>query len=345
MPLRFALIGLGQHGRNAVAPAFYHPQVRASLRAVCDVRPQALDAFDLPVENRTADYRETLRDGAVDAVYVAAGMDRHFRIAMDCLEAGKHVLVEKPMAASTEECRRMTDEARARNLLLAVNFESRYGEQNGILRRWIADGRFGRLEALHFSNLWDGHKREGPIRERRARLMALSGALDCGIHKLDQARFLAGGTWRRIEAVGAWLGEDEFVPPAHIGILGQLDNGVAVTLNSSLAWGANIKPRPMVNTLEIAGTRGVALCRSTSDLRRMTLQLFSQSLEEEIEIDATGHTEDIVMVLNDFERVVREGPAASDRLATGEDGTWAQFAMETANACASRTKIPVAGAP
>lgn len=345
MPLRFGLVGLGQHGRGAVAPAFHHPEVRVALDAVCDTRQEALDAFDRTVALRTTDYRKMLRDGGVDAVYVAAGMDRHCGIVMDCLDAGKHVLVEKPMAATTEECLRMIEKARAKDLLLAVNFESRYGEQNGILRRWIAEARFGRIEALHFSNLWDGHKREGPIRERRARLMALAGALDCGIHKLDQARFLAGGTWKRIEAVGAWLGEDEFTPPTHIGILGQLSNGVAVTLNASLAWGANIKPRPMVNTLEIAGTRGVALCRSTPDFQRMSLRLFSQTLEEELTIDATGHTEDIVMVLNDFERVVREGPGASDRLATGEDGYQAQFAMETANTRAANAKIPVPGAP
>jgi len=70
-----------------------------------------------------------------------------------------------------------------------------------------------------------------------------------------------------------------------------------------------------------------------------------EALEEEISIDATGHTEDIVMVLNDFERVVREGPGALDRLATGEDGYQAQYAMETANAFAAGTRIPVPGAP
>jgi predicted dehydrogenase len=270
-------------------------------------------------------------------------MDLHYGIVMDCLEAGKHVLVEKPMASTAEQCLRMTDRAREKGLVLAVNFEGRYGEQNTILRRWIGDRRLGRIEVMHFSQLWDGHKKIGPIRERRARLMSLSGALDCGIHKLDQARFLVGGTWKRIEAVGAWLGEDEFVPPTHIGILGQLDNGVAVTLNASLAWAANIVARPFVNTLEIGGTRGVILCRSTMDFQKMTLELYSETLEEKTTIDSTGHTHDIVLVLNDFDRVVCEGPSAAPILATGEDGYWAQYATDAANACAARTKIALDG--
>jgi predicted dehydrogenase len=343
MSQRFGLIGLGFHGKNAVAPAFFQPGVASELRAVCDLRAEALASLTLPVARRTTDYHEMLRDPEIDAVYVAAGMDLHHDIVMDCLDAGKHVIVEKPMAARAEQCLAMADRARERGLVLAVNFETRYGEQNTILRRWIADKRLGRIEALHFSNLWDGHKRNGPIKERRARLMAQSGALDCGIHKLDQARYLVGGTWKRIEAVGAWLGEDEFVPPTHIGILGQLDNGVAVTLNASLAWATNISARPFVNTLEIAGTRGVALCRSTPDFKRMSIELYSETLEEKAAIESSGHTNDIVLVLNDFDRVVRDGPGAAPVLATGEDGYWAQYATERANACAARTKILPAG--
>ncbi len=340
MHMEFGLIGLGHHGRNAVAPAFYHPSVHAELGAVCDIRSENLAAFERPVEAKYTDYRRMLECSSLDAVYVAVGMDVHYEIVCACLEAGKHVVVEKPMAATLGQCRDLVDRAERRGLTLAVNFETRYSEQNDILRGWIAGGHFGRIEALHFANMWDGHKAFGPIRERRARLMALAGALDCGIHKLDQARFLAGGTWRRVEAVGAWLGEDSG-PPPHIGIHGQLSNGVIVTLNASLAWAANIGPRPMVNTLEIAGTQGVALCRSTPDFKQMTLELYSNTLCEQKTISSTGHTSDIVLLLNDFVNVVRQGPAAADLLPTGEDGYWAQFATETANRDAMEKRIPL----
>ena len=342
MTMKFGLIGLGHHGRNAVAPAFYQPAVHAELGAVCDVSAAALDAFTRPVAGKYQDHHRMLAEAKLDAVYVAACMDQHCELVLDCLAAGCHVVVEKPMATTLEECRRMIEAARQAGRVLAVNFESRYAEQNEILRRWIAGGHFGRIEALHFANMWDGHKTFGPIRERRARLMQLAGALDCGIHKLDQARFLVGGTWKDVEAVGAWLGEPSD-PPPHIGIIGMLSNGVAVTLNASLAWAANIEPRPMVNTLEIAGTQGVALCRSTPDFRRMTMQLYSATLCEEITLDCTGHTSDIVLLLNDFAEVVAKGPGASNTLATGEDGYWAQFATDQANASARRRRTPVQG--
>lgn len=331
MAVKFGLIGLGQHGSKAVAPAFYHPKADAvELVAVCDLNPEALKAFERPVEGRYTSHQELLTHSAVDAVYVAAGMDKHHAIVMDALTAGTHVVVEKPMAANLEQCREMTAAARNAGLLLAVNFETRYSEQNRVLRRWIDEARFGRIEALHFANLWDGHKSFGPISKRRARLMELAGALDCGIHKLDQARFLVGGDWIKVDAVGAWMGED-FTPPTHIGIIGMLGSGVMVTLNASLSWAAHIDPRPMINTMEVAGTEGVATCRSSLDFRSMTMNLYSRTLCEEVKLDSSGHTSDIVLLLKDFAAAVTGKQQPSPELATGMDGYWAQFATEAAN--------------
>lgn len=331
MALRFGLIGLGKHGRQAVAPAFHDPACTGgSLVAVCDRNPAATAAFGHPVENTYNDPGRMLAEAGLDAVYIAVGMDHHFDLVTAALTAGKHVIVEKPMAATAEQCRELTDLAQRLGLVLAVNFETRYSEQNAILRRWIVEGRFGTINALHFTNMWDGHKSYGPIRERRARLMELAGALDCGIHKLDQARFLVGGGWADIFARGAWMGED-FTPPTHIGIVGQLDNGVLVTLNASLSWAAHIEPRPMVNTLEIAGTEGVALCRSSQDFRTMRMDLYSRTLTEIHDLKPTGHTSDIVLVVNEFAEVVAHGRTKTTILASGEDGYWAQYATEQAN--------------
>jgi predicted dehydrogenase len=339
MALRFGLIGLGKHGMQAVSPAFFDPACTGGvLVAVCDVSPAATEAFARPVEAKYNDHHKMLAEAGLDAVYIAAGMDHHYRLVTDALRAGKHVIVEKPMAATLAECREMTELAEASGLTLAVNFETRYSEQNEILRRWIREGRFGEIDALHFTNMWDGHKSFGPIKQRRARLMELAGALDCGIHKLDQARFLVGGTWADVFARGAWMGED-FTPPTHIGIVGQLDNGVLVTLNASLSWAAHIDPRPMVNTMEIAGTEGVALCRSSRDFRNMTVELFSRTLCETHELRPTGHTSDIVLVVNEFAEVVAHGRTADTILASGEDGYWAQYATEQANNQAIQGRI------
>ena len=89
----------------------------------------------------------------------------------------------------------------------------------------------------------------------------------------------------------------------------------------------------------IAGTEGVALCRSSLDLQQMTLSLYSRSLNEEVELEATGHASDIALLLEDFAAVVRDREAANTRLATGEDGYWAQFATEMANRRAMESRV------
>lgn len=331
MKLRFGLIGLGKHGLNAVAPVFSQPACTGGeLVAVCDSRPEALEAFPGDEVERYSDVAALLSQAPIDAVYVAAGMDRHRDIVLRAIGAGKHVIVEKPMAESPEACREMTNAADAAGLILAVNFESRFGEQMRILKKWVDDQRFGRIEAIHFENLWDGHKSFGPVAERRARLMELAGALDCGIHKLDQARFLAGGGWADLHARGAWMGEN-FTPPTHIGIVGQLETGVLVTVNASLSWAAHIEPRPMINTIRLAGTEGVAVVQSSYDFQSTTMELFSRTLKESHTIGTAGHTSDIVHVVNEFTRVVEHGWDDGSVLARGEDGYWAQWATAEAN--------------
>ena len=91
MTLRFGLIGLGHHGRNAVAPAFFQPGVRAELCAVCDVRAEAVAAFNRPVAGRYTDHRHMLAESALDAVYVAAGMDATAPWCSTRPATGRHV--------------------------------------------------------------------------------------------------------------------------------------------------------------------------------------------------------------------------------------------------------------
>jgi hypothetical protein len=100
-----------------------------------------------------------------------------------------------------------------------------------------------------------------------------------------------------------------------------------------------------VNTLETAGTRGVALRRSTPDFRQITVELHSETREEQSTMERAGHPSEIVLLLNGFERVLREGAGASAVLATGEDGYWAQYATGAANAGAVKGRLPLHGNP
>lgn len=338
MSLRFGLIGLGYHGKAAVLPAFYHPDATAvTLNAVCDAKQEALDAVENPVEKYSS-INDMLDNAPIDAVYLAAGMNIHCELAIAALKAGKHVICEKPMSDSLEKCRRMIETAKNAGKLLVVNFETRYGQKNSVLKRWLADNRFGRVDAIHFTNMWDGHKNFGPVRERRARLISMAGALDCGIHKLDQARFLLGGNWQCVHAVGAWLNEN-FNPPPHIGIIGTLDSGPMVTLNASLAFAAAITPRPMVDNLYVVGTDGVAIINTDILGQHTVCELSSKSLCEKVEFDEGGHSNDIAKLLSEVAAVAINGPNTPHSFATGEDGYQAQLATDLANNDAIKNRV------
>lgn len=338
MTLRFGLVGLGYHGRAAVTPAFFNEEIQGvELKAICDANPEALAAIDRPLEKYSS-IEEMLQKAPIDAVYLAAGMNRHCALALAAFKAGKHVVCEKPMAESLEQCQAMIDAAKTAGKVLAVNFETRYSQKSQLLKRWIAEKRFGRIDAIHLTNMWDGHKSFGPVAERRARLIGMAGALDCGIHKLDHARFLLGGSWTSVRAVGAWLNED-FTPPPHISIIGTLDSGPMVSINSSLTFAAHIKPRPMVDNTYIVGTEGVAIVNTDILAGHTKCQLTSKTLCETIEFSETGHSSDITLLLNDVASFIASGCSTPHTFATGEDGYQAMLATEQANSDAIQHRI------
>lgn len=336
--LRFGLVGLGHHGKTAVLPSFYFPEAEGvELVAICDTQQEALDAIDKPLEKYLS-LDEMLAKSDIDAVYVASGVEYHCQLALDALNAGKHVICEKPMAPTLDECRLMTETAKRLNLVLAINFETRYSQKNYIIRRWMKEGRFGKVEAIHLSYIWDGHKNFGSMAERRARLISASGAMDCGVHKLDQARFLFGGKWTTMHAVGAWFGEPFKLPP-HITAIGVLDSGVMVTVNSSLGFASQIKPRPMIENAYIAGNDGVAIINTDVLAYHTVCELSSRTMCEKIEFDETGHASDIALLLADVAKYVASGLECEHIFATGEDGYQAQYAMELANKDAVESRV------
>jgi predicted dehydrogenase len=116
-----AVVGYGYWGPNLVRNFSETPGAR--LLYVCDLNKERLVAVQnrYPAVRITDDFEEVLRDPAVDAVAIATPVSAHFKLAMKAMMAGKHVFVEKPMAATTEEAARMVEEAARRRLVLAVD--------------------------------------------------------------------------------------------------------------------------------------------------------------------------------------------------------------------------------
>lgn len=330
--IRFGLIGYGKHGQWAVVPAMQAAR-GVKLVAVADLKPGNLAKLEDQSIAGYTDYREMLAKERLDAVYVATRVESHCAAAVAALKAGLHVVTEKPMANSIGECRRMIAAAEQADKLLAVDFESRYVPGFRQIRKWIADGRVGRVQAVHIAQMWDGHKIWGPLGERRRRFLDSTGCLDCGIHKLDLARYYCGGgAWRDIRAIGAWFGEHVKFPP-HLSILARLDTGVLVTVNASFAFTAYIKQRiksGVYNSLAILGDRGVIVLHQEPRGEKF-LELAGASLSQTIPFQEQGHDAVITLLLTDFARSIRDRRPLPPEVATGHDGLMAQICVDEAN--------------
>jgi predicted dehydrogenase len=91
------------------------------------------------------DWKELIDSPKVDLVAVATPVSSHFDLAMAALRAGKHVLIEKPMAASVEQCERLIEEAARRKLLLMVDHTFVYTSAVRKMREMVSDGSLGEI--------------------------------------------------------------------------------------------------------------------------------------------------------------------------------------------------------
>ncbi len=335
--VRFGLIGHGTHAQWAIVPAMRAAR-GIKLVAVADINRQNLAPLRGQALACYTSQAAMLAREDLDAVYVATPVAAHSAATLLALRSGLHVITEKPMAASVAQCRQMLAAARRADRLLAVDFESRYMPVFRQVQRWVAEGRLGRLGAIHIDHMWDGHKIWGPLGERRRRFLDHTGCLDCGIHKLDLARYFAGGgTWQKVRAAGHWFGERVKYPP-HISIMARLDNEVLVTFNLSFAFTAYIRQRLVggYEGLALLGEKGVIILRPGARPGSRILELASASLTRSVPVRDNDHPALIARLLTDFAAAIRRGKPLPPAVASGEDGLMAQLGVDAANRLARR---------
>jgi phthalate 4,5-cis-dihydrodiol dehydrogenase len=199
-------IGIAGLGRAfaLMAPAFTRdPRVR--IVAGADPRPEARSRFEADFKAKAFDSIEKLAaDAEVDVVYVAT--PHQFHAAQACLAAssGKHVLVEKPMALSLEECRAMIAAARDHGVHLVVGHSHSFDRPIQRTRQLIDSGQFGRVRMVTALNYTDFLYR--PRRPEELDTARGGGAVfNQAAHQVDMVRLLAGSEVVSVDATtGAW---------------------------------------------------------------------------------------------------------------------------------------------
>jgi predicted dehydrogenase len=246
--LRVGVLGCGQIAQAAHFEACRKAS-NAELYAICDAAPDLLAEMTATHHPRVAypGYAEMLADPGVEAVIVAVADQFHVAMALQALAAGKHVLVEKPLGVTVEECETLVAAVRASGLTLQVGSMKRFDpgiqfarafiqEEMGemlALRAWYCDStyRYTMTDALQPAIVTSAGARRpaGDPKANRTRYYLLGH----GSHLVDTARYLGGEIVavraRLVEKFGAycWWVDTEFAS----GAAGHLDLTIAVRMD------------------------------------------------------------------------------------------------------------------
>ena len=180
-PVEVAVIGTGWCGGIRAETLAAHALVR-SLH-IAEVRLDRLDELNRKLKPATAtsDYRELLSRDAIQAVYISATPEStHYAIAKDCLDAGKHVFLEKPIAMELSQADELIALAKNRKLKFTIGYSQRFNPKYAYVRKSIRDGSIGRP----VSALVSRHLTRGLGSKITGRSKLSPAAMEC-THDLD----------------------------------------------------------------------------------------------------------------------------------------------------------------
>jgi len=212
----YAVIGLGHIAQSAVLPAFAHARNSRLVALVSGdaekrqklSRRYRCDAYD------TRDLDDVLDRPDVDAVYIAEPNDKHVDFVVRCAKEGVHVLCEKPLGVSEEECRRMIEAARESGVKLMTAYRLHFEPANLEVIRLIEKGRIG--EPRIFSSTFAYQVKPGNIRTSAERG---GGAIwDLGVYCVNAARYLFRADPEEVLALRIDRPDDERFQDVHEGM-------------------------------------------------------------------------------------------------------------------------------
>ena len=201
--LNLGVAGLGR-GFMLMLPTL-SSDPRLKLAAAADPRPEARERFAAEFGARTyATVEELCRDDDVQAIYIATPHQFHAAHAIAAAAAGKHMLIEKPMAVTLDECAAIVAAAQAARVHVVIGHSHSFDAPIAEAKRLIDSGAYGKLRLITAFNFTDFLYR--PRRPEELDTAQGGGVLfNQGAHQIDMARLLAGGLVESVRGVtGRW---------------------------------------------------------------------------------------------------------------------------------------------
>jgi predicted dehydrogenase len=244
----YGVIGLGFFGE-------YHAQVAAALpnvelRALASKqdkrRKQLMQRFK--VQNGYRDYHDLLADPEIEAVSVVTHVDDHAEPTIAALKAGKHVLVEKPMARTVADCEAMIAAAHKHDRILMVGHICRFNPRYAAVRERVRAGELGKVVSLYA-------RRNIPAARSRTVLEKIGPLLGDGIHDTDLMLWMTGAN---VESVYALTHSERRLRFPDIGwAMYRFDNG-AIGVIENVWFLPDGTPFRIHEQMELVGTAGCA---------------------------------------------------------------------------------------
>jgi predicted dehydrogenase len=290
-PIKVAVVGVGEWGPNLVRN--FHNPPRSVVASVVDAQPARLELVGhrFPDIHLAPDATAVFSDESVEAVVVATPTSTHFELAKAALQSGKHVLVEKPLALTSEQAEELCRQADAADRVLMVGHLFRFNHGVQRVNEQISAGNLGRIfyAAMVRTNL-------GPIRRD------VNAAWDLAAHDISIANYWFDDQPLSASAVGgSWINAG-------------LDDAVFATLrypedilvNLHVSW---LNPRK-ARDITVVGDRAMLTLDDMNLLE--PLRLYDKGVVEERDIS------EYIDTFASFRSNVREGDIRIPRVELGE---------------------------
>ena len=281
--LKIGFIGCGGIANQKHFPGMAQQTEHVDLCAFCDLIPEraekAAKEYGTPDAKVYTDYHELLADPAIDAVHVLTPNIAHCEITIAALEAGKHVLCEKPMAATTADAKKMLEARDRTGKMLTIGYQYRHFPANQVAKKVVDDGWLGDIYYAEASYLrYRGVPTWGVFTDKSKQ--GGGPLIDIGTHTLDFTLFLmnnydveyvVGTSFEKLGRIldpdhqgqynwmgkqDAWNNETYDVEDSAVGHI-KMKNGAVINLRAS--WAINMAKETGANGeayTTLAGTKG-----------------------------------------------------------------------------------------
>lgn len=269
-------INVGIIGCGAVAHRKHMPSLlqtgKVNITAFFDVREEmarsAMEKYGAEGAKVYGSVEELLANPDITAVHVCTNPGSHKELVIKALEAGKHVMCEKPMALNGADAEAMAETARRVGKKLTIGFQNRYRNDAQYLKKAIERGDLG---DIYFAKALAVRRRSVPVWQLKSKEEQGGGPiLDIGTHALDltlylmnnfKPKYVVGNTYHELakrygetNKFGAWDPEKFFIEDSAFGFV-TMENGATVSIESS--WALNVREEGEARSL-LCGTNGGA---------------------------------------------------------------------------------------